>query len=179
MAYKVTPETGEEVQLEIELDLSKKARRFAFAVSNRAIYVPRVKLIAKTDPFYFQRVPLKHLEQITVKRLRPYALWVLALIMVVVGFFTTIWMMEPLLRNVPGRHEVTGWPISVFVCGFLVPFVARKRFGLRVSFVDGKYFWKPPLVVDKASRQAIAQTLEKILEACRKVGAKIRDERVR
>src|SRR6266498_1108159 len=60
MAYEVILETGEEVAARIELNLSKKAQPFHFAVSNRAVYIPRVKLIAKTDPYYFQRIPLNH-----------------------------------------------------------------------------------------------------------------------
>ena len=46
MAYTVQPENGEELAAEIELNLSKKAQPFHFAVSNRAIYIPRIKFIA-------------------------------------------------------------------------------------------------------------------------------------
>src|ERR1041385_4742291 len=150
MAYEVTPEVGETVQARIQLDLSRKAQPFCFAVSNRAIYIPRIKLIAKTDPYYFQRVRLEQVQHVSIKRLSPYALWVLAGLMIPIGLLTTIWMMQPGLRNEPGSHRISGWPVAVFVCGFLVPFVAKGRFGLDISFSDGRYRWKPPLVVDKA-----------------------------
>jgi hypothetical protein len=179
MAYEVVPETGETMQVSIRLSLSKKAQPFCFAVSDRAIYIPRIKFIAKTDPYYFQRVRLEQVQHVTIKRLPPYALWLLAGLMIPIGLVTTIWMMEPVLRNQPGTHHISGWPIAVFVCGFLVPFVAKGRFGLDVSFSDGRYRWKPPLVVDKASKQRVAEAIQRIVEACEKVGVRISDERRR
>jgi hypothetical protein len=177
MGYELVLEQGEEIRANIELKLSKKAKPFFFAVSNRAIYVPRTKLIAKTDPFYFQRVPLGQIRQINVTPLRPYVLWLLAGLMVFIGFFTTIFMMEPVLRNEPGLHTVSGWPIAIFVCGFLVPFAAKGRFVLKIVFEDGTFRWKPPLVVDKASKQKIAETFQTIIGACEKIGVQISDKR--
>ena len=165
------------MQARIELSLSKNAQPFFFAVTNQAIYIPRIKLIAKTDPYYFQRVPLDQLRHVNVKRLRPYALWMLAGLMISMGLVTTIWMMEPVLRNEPGTHRISGWPIALFICGFLVPFVAKGRFGLEIWFNGGKYRWKPPLVVDGLSKQKIAETFQTIVEACKKVGAPISDRR--
>jgi len=177
MAYKIVPEQGEIVKANIELSLSKKAQPFFFVVSNRAIYIPRIKFIAKTDPYYFQRVPLNELRHISVKRLRPYALWLLAGLTISIGLLTTIWMMEPILRSEPGSHRISGWPIAVFVCGFLVPIAAKGRVGLEIWFKGGKYRWKPPLVVDPSSKQRIAATFQTIVNACKEVGAPISDKR--
>ena len=177
MAYEIVLESGEQIEARIELNLSKKAQPFHFAVTNRALYIPRIKLIAKTDPYYFQRVRLEQVEQVKVKRLSPYAFWLLAGLMVPAGFITTVWMMAPVLRREPGTHSVSGWPISIFVCGFLVPFAVKGRWGLEVCFSGGRYRWKPPLVVDEASKQKIAETFQTIIEACGKVGARVLDQR--
>jgi len=177
MAYEVVPETGETVKANIRLNLSKKAQPFCFAVSNKAIYIPRIKFIAKTDPYYFQRVRLEQVQRVAIRRLRPFALWLLAGLMIPIGLVTTIWMMEPVFRNEPGSHRISGWPIAVFVCGFIVPFVAKGRFGLEISFKDGDYRWKPPLVVDRESKQRIADTIQSIVDACEKVGVRVSDER--
>ena len=53
MAYEIVPEPGEEVQTRIELKLSKKAKPFFFGVSNRAIYIPRIQLIARPTRIIF------------------------------------------------------------------------------------------------------------------------------
>lgn len=177
MAYDIIPEPAEHLEARIRLNLSKKAQPFHFGVTNRALYIPRIKLIAKTDPYYFQRVRLEQVQEVKVKRIPPYALWILAALMISVGLVTTIWMMEPVLRSEPGTHRVSGWPIAVFVCGFLVPFAAKGRFGLEVSFSGGRYRWKPPLVVDRASKQKIAETFQTIIEACEKVGTRVFDQR--
>ena len=165
------------MEARIELNLSKKAQPFHFAVTNRALYIPRIRLIAKTDPYYFQRVRLEQVQEIKVKRLAPYAFWLLAGLMICVGLVTTVFMMELVLRNELGTHRISGWPIAVFVCGFLVPFAAKGRFGLEIRFSDGKYRWKPPLVVDRASKQEIAETFQTIIQACEKVGARVLDHR--
>jgi hypothetical protein len=173
MAYEVVPESSEELALKIKLNLSTKAQPFYFAVTNRAIYIPRIKLIAKSDPFYFQRVSLDQVRHVAVKRLRPYGLWLLAAVMVVVGLLTTFWMMEGILGNGSETRHVSGWPIAIFVCGFLVPFAAKDRFGLEIWFEGGRYHWKPPLVVDRMSKQRIAGTLQIIIDACARVGVPI------
>lgn len=177
MAYEIVPEPGEQVEARIALALSKKAQPFYLAVTNRALYLPRIKLIAKSDPYYFQRVRLEQVEQVTVRRLAPYALWILAGLMVCGGLVTTLLMLEPLMTGAPGSHEVSGWPIAVFVCGFLVPFAARGRFGLEIRFSGGSFRWKPPLVVDRASREKIAAAFQTIVEACEKCGVRVFDKR--
>lgn len=177
MAYEVIAEPGETVHANIRLSVSQKAQPFFFAVSDRALYIPRIKWIAKTDPYYFQRVKLEQVQHVSIKRLPPYALWILAGLMISIGLMTTIWMMGPVLHNEPGEHRVSGWPIAVFVCGFLVPFVAKGRFGLDISFSEGTYRWNPPLVVDKESKRKVADAIQRIAEACEKVGARVSDER--
>lgn len=179
MAYEMVQELGEMVTTRVELRLSSKAQPFYFAVSNRAIYIPRVKLIAKSDPYHFERVPLNQLQKVAVQRLRPFALWLLASLMIPAGLFTTLFMMEPLLKNVPGTYHVSGWPFAILVGGMLIPFAAKGRFGLEVRFQGGKYLWKPPLVVDKASREKVADTLQTLVNAMQGVGVQVSDERTR
>ena len=129
------------MQAQVELSLSKKAQPFHFAVSNRAVYIPRIKFIAKTDPFYFQRVPLDQVREVAVRRLRPYGLWLLAALMIPAGLFSTIFMMEPVLKGAPGTHHISGWPIAVFIGGFLIP-MAPTAGSRRSSWMDvpGKGF---------------------------------------
>ena len=119
---------------------------------------------------------LDQIRHVAIKRLSPYALWLFAGIMILAGLLATYSMMEPILTDAPGTHQISGWPIAVFVGGLLLPFAAKGRFGLEIWFTGGKYRWKPPLVVDKASKQKIAETLPSIAEACRKVGAPISDK---
>ena len=75
MAYEIITEPEEQIEAQIRLSLSKKAQPFHFGITNRALYIPRIKLIAKTDPYYFQRVRLEQIQEVKVKRIAPYALW--------------------------------------------------------------------------------------------------------
>jgi hypothetical protein len=177
MAYEPELENGENVRLRVQLNLSKKAQPFHLAVSDRALYWPAIKLVAKNDPYYFRRFTHNQIQQVEIRRLAPYGFWALAAGMVVVGLISTIFMMQPVLANQPGEHRVSGAPIAVFVGGLILPFAAKGRFGLRVTTSDKSFKWKPPLVVDKASKAKVAETLDAIRTACESAGLRVKDER--
>ena len=48
-----------------------------------------------------------------------------------------------------------------------------------MQMARGRFRWDPPLVVDRASKQRIAATLDDILAACRSAGIQVSDERKR
>jgi len=177
MAYEPELENGENVRLRVELNLSKKAQPFHFALSDRALYWPAIKFIAKNDPYYFRRITHNQVQKVEIRRLAPYGFWALAAAMVVVGLMTTIFMLEPLLKSQPGSHRVSGWPIAVLVGGFILPFAAKGRYGLRVTTSDKNFKWKPPMVVDKASKDKVAEALTAIRSACESAGLRVKDER--
>jgi hypothetical protein len=177
MAYEPELENGENVRLRVQLNLSKKAQPFHFALSDRAMYWPGIKLIAKTDPYYFRRIPHNQVQKVEIRRLAPYGFWTLAAAMIVVGLVSTIFMMEPLITSQPGSHRVSGWPIAVFVGGLILPFAARGRYGLHVTTSEKNFKWKPPMVVDKASKDKVTEALAAIRAACESAGLRVKDER--
>jgi hypothetical protein len=93
--------------------------------------------------------------------------------MVLTGLATAYFMCAPFIKHEPGEHRVSGWPIAIFVGGILLPFAARGRLGLEIRTHDKKFRWKPPLVVDKASKQKIQATFDEIIAACEKSGLKV------
>jgi hypothetical protein len=177
MAYKPELEAGENLRYEVALQVSEKNRSFHFAVSDRAVYWPEMKLIAVSDPYYFRRVPHNQIQQVTIRRLPPYGFWVLAALMIMAGSITTVVMMTGALSKAPGEHPVSGWPIAVLVGGLILPFAARGRFGLQVTTSDKSFRWKPPMLVDKASRNKVATVFDQIRTACLAVGLRVQDER--
>ena len=176
MAFTIDPEPNEEVFLEAEYAASEKSEPFAFGVSNRAVFLPAKKRFVLTnDPFYFKRVPLSDVREIRIRRLRPLFLYVLAFAMVVIGGYTTYWMFSPEYAGNGGR--IRGWPIAITVGGLVLPFAARGRYALVVSQTKGTYRWKPPLVVDRTSKNRIAEILTAIVTASRRTGIHVFDER--
>jgi hypothetical protein len=73
--------------------------------------------------------------------------------------------------------KMNGLPIAIFVGGLILPFIARGRFGLVVTLAKGKFRWKPPLVVDRASKENVAAVLAAIVQGCRSAGIHVLDER--
>jgi hypothetical protein len=173
MAYIPELEPNEKIALQIAFKVSEKAAAFNFAISDRALYWPATKAFAMNDATYFKRLRNDEISEICVCRLPPYGSWVLAGLMVLSSLALAYLMYAPLINHEPGEHSVSGWPIALFVGGILLPFAARGRLGLEVRTHGQKFHWKPPLVVDKDSKQKIERTFAQIVEACEKSGLRV------
>ena len=174
MPYTVNLEPGEEIIKELSLVVSPKVEVLHFAVTNQALYLPAKKLIAVKDPYYFRRVPHKAVTEIAIRRIRPYLLWFLGSIMFISGLAVTILMMWPFFTpGVTGSFRVSGWPVAVCVGGLLIPFAAHGRRGLIIRWAAGKFRWKPPLVIDRISKQKISDTLGEIATACQQANLSV------
>ncbi len=175
MPFDVPLEQGEELLLNEFHRPTQKVEPFAFGVSNRAIFLPAKKIFAVRDPWHFRRVPLSEVQTVVLRRLRSIGVWVLSVVMVAAGLLTTYWMLSPANRSSGGR--VSGYPIAVVVVGLVLPFLARGRYALVVSLTSGSFKWKPPITVGGAGKSEGLAVQERILEACRKVGLHVRDDR--
>jgi len=173
MAFAIKTAAGEKVLLDIDYLASQKSEPFAFAITDRAVFIPAKKTLALTnDPYFFNRVPVTDVREVRIGRLRPIFLYIAAVVMVVAGLYTTIGM----FTNAYGG-DIYGWPIAITVGGLVLPFVARGRFGLTVTHTKGTYRWKPPLVVDRASKDRVSSILSSIVAASRQAGIRVHDER--
>lgn len=168
MPYIVNLEPGEQIIKELSLVVSPKVEAFHFAVTNQALYLPAKKLIAVKDPYYYRRVRHEEITEVAIRRLRPYVLWFFAALMFIAGLTVTILMMWPFFTaGITGRFRVSGWPVAVCIGGLLIPFAAHGRRGLIIRWAGGKFRWKPPLVIDRASKQRISETIRDIAMACK------------
>lgn len=167
MAYTIDLQPGEQLIREIILVVSPKVEPFYLGVTNQALYLPAKKLIAVSDPYYYRRVQLAEVTEVSIRRMRPYVLWFIAGLMLVAGLAVGILMMWPFFTpGVSGTFTVSGWPVALCVGGLLIPFAAHGRRGLIIRWAKGKFRWKPPLVIDRDSKQRIAETLRDIAAAC-------------
>lgn len=173
MAYIPELEPNEKIALQIAFKVSEKAAAFNFAISDRALYWPATKAFAMNDATYFKRLRNNEISEVCVRRLPPYGLWIFAAIMILVGLATAVFMFIPLINQEPGEHRVSGWPFAIIVGGILMPFATKGRLGLEVRTQSKNFRWKPPLVVDKASKQKIQAVFDKIADACEKSGLRV------
>ena len=175
MPFDVNLQADEQLIVHLAFSPSKKSEVFHLAVTTRAIFLPRKKFFAIKDPTYFERVPLNRVAEARVKRLSPYGLWALALLMVLAGALTTGLMIRPLLQGKVGK--ISGIPPAIAIVGMVIPFITRRRYGLSISMVDKVFQWKPPLLVDKASRDEVENFLSQVATAFRRAGVNLSDER--
>jgi hypothetical protein len=177
MPFDIILEEGEQLIANLSFGVPHDSDIFHLALTNRAVFLPRKKFFAVKDATYFERVPLNRIVEAKIKKLSPVFLWALALLMVAVGTVITCLMMIPLLRREGG--EFSGYPPAVALVGLVIPIIARRRYGLSISIVDGGFLWKPRLHVDKTSRNAVDAFLTQVAESLRQAGVNVKDERDR
>jgi hypothetical protein len=173
MAYVPELEPGETLALKIAFKVSEKAAAFNFAVTDRALYWPATKAFAMNDATYFKRIRNNEVSEVCMKRLAPYGLWAVAGLMVLAGLAIAYLMFAPLISHEPGEQRVSGWPFALIAGGILMPFATKGRLGLEVRTHDKTFRWKPPLVVDMASKQKIQEMFNGIAAACEKSGLRV------
>jgi hypothetical protein len=159
---------GEVPLLRVDYQISRESAPFYFAVSSQALYLGAVKHLTIGDPHYFRRVPNQEVKSVTVRRLRPYGWWVFAALLFAVGVCACVLMMWPIVAGEGGK--VSGIPLGLVAVGVVIPFAVRGRRGLVVESSAKRFQWKPPIVLDSASRRKIDDILAGILEACRQTG---------
>lgn len=146
-----------------------------FGVTDMAIYLPTQKKgYSKDSPSFSLRVPLNDVHSVSLKKSRPYLLWLLSLILVTVGLFTSISMFLPSIAD-PGQ-KISGYPFAIVVVGVLLPWIARNRQELTVKLTTKTRKWKTPLNVDSASRNRANMTFQKFSNGCVKAGILVKDE---
>jgi hypothetical protein len=175
MPYEIQLEENEELIGHFAFSLVNNSNHIHFGVTNRAIFLSRQKTFAVKDPTYFERIDLHQVVDVRVEKLKPYALWVLSSFLMIVGSITTASMIMPLLQG--ESTKISGYPPAIVVVGIVIPFIIRRRYGLTVNMVTGTYKWKPPLMVDQASRNKVDQFLNQIANACQKINIQFSDER--
>jgi hypothetical protein len=123
MPFIVEPQPGEEVYLLRELRNSRGVP-FAMAVSNQAMYIPAQKFALKRDAWYFKRVPLPEVMDVSLTRQRSALVYLFSMVMIVFGAVTAYLTMAQAFE--PGARA-TGWPLAILVAGIVMPFIARGR----------------------------------------------------
>lgn len=175
MPFDISLEEGERLIANLSFVVPSDPEAFHIAITDRAVFLPRKKFFAVKDPTYCERVLLNRVVEAKVKRLNPFFLWALALLMVIVGTVTTGLMVLPFLRG--ERGQLSGYPPAVAIVGLVIPFIARRRYGLSISIVDEAFLWKPRLHVDRASRNEVDLFLTQTADALRQAGVNVKDER--
>jgi hypothetical protein len=169
MAFEITPQLGEQIYIQREFRGSHH-HVFAMAVSNQALYLSAQKF-AVNDTWHFKRVPLSEVVEVRCVKQRPFFMLLISVLMVVVGGIISFQMLSETYGYLSGGSaKGSGWPIAIFVGGFVVPFVSRGRKTLVVQLQKGKFKWRPQLAVDKKTRELCTTIQNEMLLACKAVG---------
>ena len=139
-----------------------------FAVSDRAIFVREtVRGFVRANPWRFKRISVKDVRAVEVVRLKPYGWYFLAAVFLV-GALAGFW---PIMVGEGGT--IKGAHFAALAAGLVIPFVARGRRAICIRAATDSYVFKPPFVVDRASRKHVSQIVEWFVGACRQAGVPV------
>src|SRR3954467_15281542 len=175
MPFTVELQEGERCIANLSFVENQKKPPFFIAVGTRALYLLRSKLVAVRDSTYTQRVLLENVREVRIYKVHPLISWIVAAIMVTAGVSTTWLMLLPILKGEKGQFS--GYPPAIAVVGAVIPFAIRRRYALKITLTDDTYKWKPPIVIDTASKNSINAFLGQIVDASRAARLNVVDER--
>lgn len=169
MPFEAELEPGEELLFSDALPAPKKGDMpFSIAVSNGAVFIPRKKLFALSDPWYFEKVPVSQIRGIRVGAYKPAWLWLVALLMVAggVGGVVLVWMSGEL----KSQAKLLGYGLAFIVVGVTIPWAMRSRVRLIIEMTEGRFAWAPKLTVGGTYREDSRRFLLEVAKACRMAG---------
>lgn len=171
MPIELPLEANEELIFSDSFQADSRTLPFAFAASNRAIFISKEKHFAK-ESWYFERIPLEEVKQVFLRRERSLPLLIISALLFITGLIFSFEMMSNALAQEPGTR-VSGVPFAMIVCGLVMPFLAKGRNILIVDSTKGLFKWKPRLVVDKKSKNQIKTLQSEILNVCEQLGVQV------
>jgi hypothetical protein len=149
--------------------------RFVLAVTTQALFLRRSKGFSHWRTYFLQRLPIDEVRTVFVKPLAAWGWIALAPLLVSIGIYAGYVIYSPILRGAGGRFSI--YPIVLVGIGLLLPFAARRRYGLVITGTRWSFSWKPEFVVGEAARLRQQQAISTIVDGFRAVGIPVVDER--
>jgi len=163
MPYRVVLESGENLIFQAAIDEAQLGEPFLVALSDKALFFPKKRWFAVSDPYSTVRIDLSELREVAVRGSRSLALPLLGILFV--GFGAAI-----VIESQFFSHDViVGLRASVLGTAIVYGALGRQR--LVASTVSAKLVWRRPMRAKPAGRKQLSNTLGQLLEACRRAGA--------
>jgi len=158
------PAPGENVVLRTTLDLNHTPA-FHCVWTDQNVYWSRID--APSGAVTLERIPLTSVEKVVVVRVRPFAVWLLAPILVLGGAVLCIFTLAiPMYVAAHEATTVSALPLGLVAVGVVLPFVARDRFEVRLMAGNlGGRRWRMPLVLGSAARTRVRYIVDEIVDA--------------
>jgi hypothetical protein len=168
MAYELNLEPGEKVIFESEIAEGDLGEPFLVAVSDRAVYFPRKKWFALSDPYRTLRLELSELREVSIRGSH-------SLVLMVLGALAAGGGVAVIAAAMTSFRDLTlGLKFGAF--GVLLVWGAFGRQRIIASTVTTSYTWRRPLRASKEGRRLLSSTLHDLLSACRRVGVYVPSE---
>ena len=164
MSLKVEVAPDEQIILNDEFRIFEKLASVRFVVSNKALYLPVLKLVPAWGPYRMSRIPFELVRKVSVQN-------AIARSRLIIGLVEIVGASASLLAELVLGPTlfVLAW-LVVLVLGIRTARNALRRRALVVSLVNGAVTSAPPSRVAKSDRDRIEEAYRRVLAALRTVG---------
>jgi len=162
---------------------------YTFAVTDRAVFVTKEKHFAR-ESYALQRIPLTDVRQVSLVRQKPWSILTVSGLIFLFALTLIFFMMLPHWNGEPEAMS-SSFPFLLAILALLMPFLAKNRRILIVETTGEVYKWKPKLIVNakhnvwnfwrsvncSEGRSRVLTLQKDFLQACRKVGLNVSEDR--
>lgn len=149
---------------------------FRVVITGSAFYFLSQKTFAVSDPWYFEKVTLSQISCVMRRKIRAIYSWIISSFLIIGGAIGLYSMYYAAFVKPHKEVLVSGYPFALLLGGIIIPFLAKKRYGIFIKCDNRSYSWKPTFVIDNKSRQEIAEKQRLIIETSRELGVNVIDE---
>jgi hypothetical protein len=168
MSYAPPTAAGETVLCHGIFQRTANADPFAICITDHAVYIPRKKLFAMRDPYFFERWPRDEVIGWTIAPAAPWPARVLGATLTVVGA-ATAWIMFGQIHDL-GAGKLYVLPFFLVGVGLTIAFAARARQRLAIRAAAGRFVWTWPMSVNRAQQRELATLFAQIRAAFERSG---------
>jgi len=172
VTLKVEVAPDEQIILSDEFKIFEKLVSMRFVVSNKALYLPVLKLVPAWGPYRMCRIPIETVRGVSVRNAIARSRLVIGSIEVISS--SALILFDLALEPTP---MVLLWFV-VLVLGVRAAHNALKRRALVVSLVSGSITSAPPSRVGKSDRERIEEAYSRVMASLRSVGVSVSSSEV-
>lgn len=151
MSYDAQVQPGEIIQYHGQFQKNKNADPFAITVTDKAVYIPRKKSFAISDPYYFERWCKEDVLNWRVEKIKPFGMYVLGSVITVLGLLCSWLMFEIIYTNGQGTLAVA--PLFLIGLGLTIFLSASSRMTISIITSEKKFRWKYPMSISNEQKK--------------------------
>lgn len=164
---------GETLLYSEHVAFKKQEAPFGVAVTERAVYVLKRRLMVFFPLWKYRRFALHEIREIEIKPISRKMVWAFSIFFYALGFIGMMGEMAVFRRGGTFYSPEFLFHGALIAVAIIIPLILRGRRGLTIRSTKGALYWVPPISArGKAARKADA-ALRELATVCTSLGIRV------